>query len=127
VKAFLQASVAAIPTGKQNSMAAHNPPSLILAVARERGPWNLANAFVRPVWPGRDGDLVGLSVEALDGYWQKLTTMYGARGIVGQWLCTTEPDRLAALQGDALPNVDVLVQRVLAAASFEDRERTDRP
>ena len=32
VEAFLNASIQAIPTGKQNSMAAHNPPSLVFAV-----------------------------------------------------------------------------------------------
>src|SRR5262249_33379271 len=49
LQAFLRASVAAIPTGKQNSMAAHNPPSLVLIVVRERGQWNLANAFLKPI------------------------------------------------------------------------------
>lgn len=123
LRAFVRASILAIPSGKQNSMAAHNPPSLVLAVARESGPWNLANAFVRPVWPGRDGDLVGLSVKALDGYWQKLTTMYGTSGIVGRWLCTTEPDSLNVLRGALVENVDALVEQVLGAASFGQRGR----
>ena len=127
LQAFLWASILAIPTGKQNSMAAHNPPSLILAVARESGPWNLANAFVRPVWAGRDGDLIGLSVASLDAYWQKLIAMYGTRGIVGQWVCTTDPDGLMALRGVTVANVDALVEQVLGAASFADRERAVRP
>lgn len=127
LKAFLWASILAIPTGKQNSMAAHNPPSLILVVARESGPWNLANAFVKPVWTGRDGDLIRQSVEALDGYWQKLTTMYGAGQILGQWVCTTEPDSLNALGGAAVLNVDTLVREVLACASFEKRVAVARP
>ena len=38
VEAFLRASVAAIPTGKQNSMAAQNPPSLVFAVGAGPGP-----------------------------------------------------------------------------------------
>src|SRR6185437_3574108 len=78
VEAFLRASVMAVPTGKQNSMAAQNPPSLIMAVVRGRGLWSLANAFAKPVAPNKDGDLVGRSVQALDSYWGKLTTMYGA-------------------------------------------------
>jgi CRISPR system Cascade subunit CasC len=124
LRAFLWSSILAIPTGKQNSMAAHNPPSLIVAVARESGPWNLANAFVKPVWPGQHGNLVELSVKALDTYWQQLTTMYGTRGIVGQWACTTEAGALSALGGAQLPNVDALVDAVLAAASFEGRNGT---
>jgi CRISPR system Cascade subunit CasC len=126
LRAFLWSSILAIPTGKQNSMAAHNPPSLVLAVARESGPWNLANAFVKPVWPGRDGDLVKQSVGALDDYWGKLTAMYGARGILGQWLCTTEQESLATLRAAFVENVDALVGQVLGAASFADRERAGR-
>jgi CRISPR system Cascade subunit CasC len=41
VEAFLRAAVAAIPTGKQNSMAAQNPPSLVFAVVRDKGLWSL--------------------------------------------------------------------------------------
>jgi CRISPR system Cascade subunit CasC len=47
VEAFLRAAVATIPTGKQNSMAAQNPPSLVFAVVRDKGLWSLANAFVK--------------------------------------------------------------------------------
>ena len=37
VKVFMQAAVTALPTGKQNSMAAHNPPDAIFAVVRRNG------------------------------------------------------------------------------------------
>ena len=51
---FCRAAVAAIPTGKQNSMAAHNPPSHVALKVRDGGtPWSLANAFVRPIRLGR--------------------------------------------------------------------------
>ena len=132
LKAFLWSSILAIPTGKQNSMAAHNPPSLILAVARESGPWNLANAFVQPVRPQQrrtdepGADLVAESVTALDTYWGKLTAMYGTRGILGSWLCTTEPERLSTLRGADVQTVDALVAQVLGAASFADRARGGR-
>ncbi len=50
LNAYLYAAITAIPTGKQNSMAAHNPPSMVLTVVRDKGqPMSLANAFVRPV------------------------------------------------------------------------------
>lgn len=49
VEAFTRAFVTAIPTGKQNTFAARNPPSSVLAVRRAAGAWNLANAFVAPV------------------------------------------------------------------------------
>ncbi|MBI2321913.1 MAG: type I-E CRISPR-associated protein Cas7/Cse4/CasC, partial [Chloroflexi bacterium] len=58
LEAYLRAAVSAVPTGKQNSMAAQNPPSFVFAVAREAGLWSLANAFAKPVWVGQSGDLV---------------------------------------------------------------------
>jgi hypothetical protein len=47
-------------------MAAHNPPALVFAVARKQGLWSLANAFLQPVRPQRDGDLMGQSAKALN-------------------------------------------------------------
>jgi CRISPR system Cascade subunit CasC len=77
VRAFLEASRDAIPTGKQNSFAAQNPPSFVFAVVRESGFWSLANAFVKPVRPRGDDDIVQLSVDALVKHWAGLTSMYG--------------------------------------------------
>ena len=57
IKAFLEAMVYAIPTGKQNSSAAQNLPSFGLFVQRQGGvPLSLANAFARPVRPTKDDD-----------------------------------------------------------------------
>ncbi|HCW51416.1 MAG TPA: type I-E CRISPR-associated protein Cas7/Cse4/CasC, partial [Clostridiales bacterium] len=72
LEAYLVSSAEAIPSGKQNSMAAHNPPSLIFAVVRRSGaPWSLVNAFEHPVHPNRSpgGGLVRQSIERLDAYW----------------------------------------------------------
>lgn len=117
VEAFVRASVSAIPTGKQNSMAAQNQPSFVMAVVRDRGLWSLANAFVRPIRPNAEHDLVQRSVIALDGYWQKLVAMYGARGLRGFWLATTEPEALTGLTGANVDGVDALVQQVLASVA----------
>jgi CRISPR system Cascade subunit CasC len=81
VAAFLEAAVKAVPTGKQTSMAAQNPPSLVFAVVRDHGLWSLANAFVDPVRPGRDGNLVQKSAAALEDYWARLAAAYGEEGI----------------------------------------------
>jgi CRISPR system Cascade subunit CasC len=78
VEAFLRASVAAVPSGKQNSFAANNPPNFLLAVVRQDGMgWSLANAFENPVRPHSDGGLVTPSVAALDAYWGRLCQVYG--------------------------------------------------
>ena len=90
--AFVHAAVVAVPGGKQHSMAAQNPPSFVLAVLRNRRLWSLANAFLKPVRADGEADLMERSVAALDGYWAKLTAMYGKEGIAGLW-CVSLDDR----------------------------------
>jgi CRISPR system Cascade subunit CasC len=87
LEAFLRASITAVPSGKQNTFAAHNPPSLVMTVVRNHGLWSLANAFIHPVAPTPEADLVAGSVQALDNYWGRLTAMYG----------DAEMDRVAVL------------------------------
>lgn len=78
VEAFLHASVKAIPTGKQNSFAAQNPPSFLMAVVRKDGSrWSLANAFEKPVNSGGSNGLIEKSIAALDAYWGNLEKVYG--------------------------------------------------
>ncbi|HQZ90516.1 MAG TPA: type I-E CRISPR-associated protein Cas7/Cse4/CasC [Thermomicrobiales bacterium] len=116
LEAFLRASVAAIPTGKQNSFAAQNPPSFVLAVVRDAGMWSLANAFVNPVRPDRDGDLIANSIVALDGYWGQLSSVYGDDGIVGAWCVDLTGATLATLDSTKVATFRKLVDNVLAAA-----------
>jgi CRISPR system Cascade subunit CasC len=83
IKAFLEAMVYAIPTGKQNSFAAQNLPAFGLFVRRHGGvPISLANAFAKPVRPTKEDDnLVGLSVAALTEHWDALRAVYGEQGV----------------------------------------------
>jgi CRISPR system Cascade subunit CasC len=98
VDAFLAASRDAIPTGKQNSFAAQNPPSLLFAVLRDRGAWSLANAFLKPVRQEREADLAQASAKALDGYWAELTGMYGEPAGARLCVCALNGIKLDALQ-----------------------------
>lgn len=113
VRAFLEAAVKAIPTGKQNSMAAHSLPSLVLAVVRDRGLASLANAFVDPVRPDGTGSLVAHSVRRLDQYWGTLARMYGTDGIRKIAICTEDDGRLKHLKDHALPNCSAVFEAVL--------------
>lgn len=118
LRAFLQAAIEAIPTGKQNTFAAHNPPSLVMTVVRDRGPRSLANAFVKPISPRGDGDLIATSVSALDGYYGRMATMYGDGGATMQAVCL-DPEyasRLTNLVDSQVPNVATLIERTLGAA-----------
>ena len=115
VEGFLRASVHAVPTGKQNSFAAQNPPSFLLAVLRQDGQcWSLANAFEKPVYvSGRKG-LVQASVEALDGYWKKLTDFYGgaAQPVVA---CLDGEDGLDSLKPARVKSLDLWTEAVVKA------------
>ncbi len=91
IRAWLEASIKAIPTGKQNSMAAHNPPTYILAVVKDTNdPWNLANAFARPIRPKRNGgdDVSELSAKALMEHLDNLERMYGSDSIRKKLICS---------------------------------------
>ena len=117
LEAFIRASVNAIPTGKQNSMAAHNPPSFVLAVARHSGLWNLANAFLDPVAPRRGEDLAVRSVGSFDSHWAKTARMYGEDAILGKWVLSLEEDGLDNLKSNRVVSLGDLVGRVLEAAT----------
>lgn len=77
VRAFIEAFVRAIPTGKQNTFAAHNPPSFIGVSLRHGGPVNLANAFEKPVFARHDVALTTQSVAALAAQARRLDAVYG--------------------------------------------------
>lgn len=115
VEAFLRAFVEAIPTGKQHSMAAQNPPDLVYVVVRDHGLWSLANAFVQPVSPTGKESLVQRSIAALDDYWRKLTDIYGDKSIRARAVCATEPNGLETLKPHRVKGLDALVETVLRA------------
>lgn len=119
VEAFLRAAVEAIPTGKQNSMAAQNPPSLGLFVVREKGmPLSLANAFVAPV-DGYSGDLVASSIAKLDRYWDKLTSVYGETGVEAKALFCTEEVELQAFQSSRRETLNAAIETVMERLPHE--------
>ncbi len=128
IEAFVRASVSAVPSGKQNTFAAHNPPDFILAAVRPTGqPLSLANAFARPVRPrkGDDTDLVQSSVNALAEYWSRVARVYGigdggdgGDGGDCSYVGLTDPD------GDVdgwskAESFDALVSAVMAAVREE--------
>jgi CRISPR system Cascade subunit CasC len=102
VEGFLRAAIAAVPTGKQNAFAAHNPPDFLLTVVREDGMgWSLTNAFEQPVRAGRNSGLVAPSVEALDAYWGRLARVYGTDTLASVAALPLNPDlSLTHLAGD---------------------------
>lgn len=101
-RAFLRSFIYALPTGKQNSMAAQNLPSLGFFVVRESGaPMNLANAFCTPARPTKENGLIDVSVKKFADYWQRYTSVYGSEGIVSTALFCLDGSEHAAALGEA--------------------------
>ena len=116
VRGFLCAALDAVPSGKQSSFAAHNPPSYCLAVIRqdEQG-WSLANAFEKPVMPNRDAGLVAASVRALSSYWSQLKSVYGDNGALPLALALDPDLDLGELHAAAKRTRDEWVDAVISA------------
>jgi CRISPR system Cascade subunit CasC len=113
--AFLKAFVHAVPNGKQNTFAAHNPPSLVFVTVRSGGPVSLANAFVKPVMPRGDESLINRSIAELDRYYGQLVTMYGDSGLKASAVCQLDGVKLANLK-EELESVEQVIAAALSAA-----------
>jgi len=78
LKGYILASLNAIPTGKQTSMASFNKPDFIMATLRTDQPWSLTNAFIKPTTVGmKNQDLINQSIEKLDAYLRDVLELYG--------------------------------------------------
>ncbi|MEI7900614.1 MAG: type I-E CRISPR-associated protein Cas7/Cse4/CasC [bacterium] len=116
VLAFARAMVMAIPSAKQNSHAAQNPPDFVMTVVRDGGfPASYANAFQKPVRPGSTG-LMESSITELAAYDKSISMAYGKNGEKGRaWFSTTgvEVDMHGKVNG-----LDALVAKL--AKSLEE-------
>ncbi|MGI5964031.1 MAG: type I-E CRISPR-associated protein Cas7/Cse4/CasC [Lawsonibacter sp.] len=120
INAFIEGMVKAVPTGKQTSAAAQNPPAFILCTVRDVGLWSLANAFTTPVGARYQEDMVTSSAEKLTKHWNQLIGLYGPTGIVYSGYATYleglgKPENLSRES-----NFSELKKRVLEAVQFEN-------
>lgn len=108
--AFLRASVLAIPTGKQNTFAAHNLPSAVAIGVHNSQPVSLANAIEKPVWQGEHPNgLAASSVARLQQHVGVLSSTYGLD------LGIQVMDTTGAWEGDTIATLDDLISVTLAA------------
>ncbi len=85
--AFIEAFVKTLPTGKQNSFAAHNPPDFIaVRLSTTDAPRNLANAFIEPISATQGKDLMANSVKRLEKYWKTIDMAYGSPDRQKTWV-----------------------------------------
>ncbi|MEV4096029.1 type I-E CRISPR-associated protein Cas7/Cse4/CasC [Streptosporangium saharense] len=114
-RAWLLAFVNAVPGGKQNSMSARTMPDTLLGVVRERGAWNLANAFLKPV---TDNDLMDGSTRRLVNHFARLRGFFGSDGIraaVAASVSGELPEVEGVLTVDSL---DAFASAVLTAGEY---------
>ena len=79
--AFVEAFIKAIPSGHQNSFAAHTLPAFVLTIVRTGQPVSLVDAFENPIRPSGGMSLVEKAVEALDHHYKEITTIYGNKDV----------------------------------------------
>ncbi|MCH9055146.1 type I-E CRISPR-associated protein Cas7/Cse4/CasC [Parathermosynechococcus lividus] len=118
INAFADAFVHAIPSGHQNSFAAHTRPAVVMAVVRQGQPVSLVDAFEDPISPKNGKSLLENTVKALDTHWADLSKMYGETGVVYKGIVTrtslaAQLETLADVKRDS---VDTLLKEALAAA-----------
>lgn len=121
IESYIRAAVAAIPTGKQNSMAAQNLPSMIFAVVRNGGsPWSLANAFEKPVYPDNNYSLVVKSILTLDNHWGNLCKVYGSHNILAKPVVVVDEVGLKNLADSKKESLDELISETMRAVYFKE-------
>jgi CRISPR system Cascade subunit CasC len=79
--AFIEAAVKSLPSGKQNTFAAHNLPSLVMTVVRADAPVSLANAFIKPVTATPEYNMAEAAIVKLDKHYGDITNAYGSDAI----------------------------------------------
>ncbi|WP_043616143.1 type I-E CRISPR-associated protein Cas7/Cse4/CasC [Chromobacterium violaceum] len=112
--ALTLATARAIPTGKQNTFAAHNPPSFIGVAIRHASPLNLANAFEKPVYARGGEALTAPSVAALADYDSNLAGIYGDAN--DAWAYIDLSGAWPAGKGEKLPSLNALADWVVRQA-----------
>ena len=116
LRAFLEASYFAAPSGKQNSFAAHNPPGFFaVSVRSDAAPRNLANAFEKPVRPDREHSLTEASVARLDEQWAAFDKALGV-GDANEVAVLKLTGDLAHLAANVRESLEDVVTSSVAAA-----------
>ena len=111
--ALLRAAVTITPTGKQNSFAAHQLPSLVLVEARPYPtPVSYANAFVEPVRTPKDGsDLTRASLGKLATHVEALTSGFNLEASARLLLVPEDP-QFAIAGVERVSDLNTLCARV---------------
>jgi CRISPR-associated protein Cas7/Cse4/CasC subtype I-E len=135
VRSLIHAAAHAVPTGKKKGHAHNNLPEAVLVEVKEkRVPTSYANAFLKPVVPPADGDLVIESVRQLGHYVGLVSAGYGLKPrrfwfdlnqkplAIIRKSGNNQPPRLEIL-AESLPSFDTLLDAVDKALNAAGSER----
>lgn len=101
------------PSGKQNSFAGHILPSAMLVECKEQKiPTSLVNAFVEPVRPNQNGDLVYNSIVRLAKEADMLSRDYGLEVSRRLWFCVDKYQVTPECQTECCESLPALIQAV---------------
>ncbi len=116
-QAFAEAFVKAIPTGHQNSFAAHSLPALVMVVVRKGQPVSLVDAFEDPIRPIGSSSLLEKAVASFDNHWTDMTKMYGDTSVFKGVVTRTKlAEGLKNLKNSEKESVDALLKEAIEAA-----------
>ena len=111
VRALIETACRVTPTGKQNSFAAFQPPSVVWVEIRDDNlPISYANAFSAPVNPRAREGLERESALALKSECESLATMYGLESRTG--LLLAKDKDLTILGESSSPSLQSLLDEV---------------
>jgi len=113
VRALIESACRVTPSGKQNSFAAHQPPSLVWIEIRDKNlPVSFANGFCNPVNPKAKDGLEIESFNALKKECETLTNMYGLKAC--KRLLLAKDDKMKILDISSTKNLNAILDEVEA-------------
>lgn len=115
VPALIRTMALTNPSGKQNSFAGNVLPSAMLVECKEQKiPTSMVNAFVEPVRPNQDGDLVYNSIVRLAEEADSLARNYGLEVSRRFWFCVDKYQVELECQAEKCESLPSLIQAVNA-------------
>lgn len=113
VPALIRAMALTNPSGKQNSFAGNVLPSAMLVECKtQKIPTSMVNAFVEPVRPNQDGDLVYNSILRLAQEVDMLSRNYGLEVTRRLWFCVDKYQVTPECQTECCESLPALIQAV---------------
>lgn len=114
--ALFRAMLLSNPSGKQNSFAGHSMPSAVMIECKDiKVPISLANAFVKPVSPDREHDLIEKSIQKLAEETDHTDADFGIPVAQRLWFCSSKYAVEPTAEHTACKNVNELIETAVQA------------